>query len=266
MQEFFECSNTHDSNQDDFGDLYCDDFILAMGCVAHWKLNWYTLDPYQHAFLKRGLSKQHAGEDKLLGLLEQAMEYAAAVGVTVFYELCRLCDLTECQVGSNQVVVEMTLEKVNMKVDQAVEKMGELEAWVENLSGQVLMLQDMVLRMNEEQAWLVRINISTTEALHQSLVQIGNLVTRVAVLEHGPWNPVVIDDNSNGETVVTDEMVREENEVLIPIPPPGQLVEIVNYDGEEFVSASGGLEEGLDIVRAQADPAPEYEEAPKYTE
>ena len=58
----------------------------------------------------------------------------------------------------------------------------------------------------------------------------------------------------------------EENEVAILIPPPGQLVEIFDYAGEEFIPAGGGLEEGLEIERAQADLAPEYEEAPKYTE
>ena len=128
VQEFFKCSNTHNPDQDDFGDLYRDNFILAMGRVAHCKLNCYTLDPYQHAFLKRGLNKRHVGEDEPLSLLEQAMEYVAAVGVMVFDNSCRLCDSTEHQVGSNQVAAEIVLEKVDMKVDQVVEKMGELEA------------------------------------------------------------------------------------------------------------------------------------------
>ena len=123
-----------------------------MGRVAHCKLNCYTLDLYQHAFLKRGLNKRHVGEDKPLGLLEQAMEYVAAVSVTVFDESCRLCDLTECQVGSNQVAVEMVLEKVDMKVNQVVEKTGELEAQVEDLVGMVTMLRNMVLQMNKERA------------------------------------------------------------------------------------------------------------------
>ena len=129
----------------------------------------------------------------------------------------------------------------------------------------VEMLRNMVLQMNQEQVHLVSINVHATEALHQSSVQIGELTTHVVALEHGPWNPIVLDDDSNGETVVTDKVVREENEVPILIPPPGQLVEIVDYDREEFVSAGGGLEEGLEIERAQADPAPEYEEVPEYT-
>ena len=83
-----------------------------------------------------------------------------------------------------------------------------------------------------------------------------------------PWNPVVIDDNSNGETVVTGEVVRKENKVPILILPPGQLVEIIDYKGEEFIPAGGGLEGGLEIKRAQADPAPEYDGAtlPEYAE
>ena len=43
----------------------------------------------------------------------------------------------------------MVLEKVDIKVDQAVEKMGGLEAWVENLAGMVMMLRNMVLQMNQ---------------------------------------------------------------------------------------------------------------------
>ena len=119
-----------------------------MGRVARCKLNCYTLDPYQHAFLKRGLSKRCVGEDEPLGLLEQAMEYMAAIGVMVFDESCCLCNLTECQVGSNQVVAEMALEQVDMKVDQVIEKMGELEAWVGDLVGMVELLRAMVLQMN----------------------------------------------------------------------------------------------------------------------
>ena len=37
-------------------------------------------------------------------------------------------------------------------------------------------------------------------------------------------------------------------------------------NGEEFVPAGGGLEEGLEIKRVQRDLAPEYKEAPKYSE
>ena len=45
------------------------------------------------------------------------MEYTAAISVMVFDKLCCLHDLTEHQVGSNQVAAEMALEKVDIKVD-----------------------------------------------------------------------------------------------------------------------------------------------------
>ena len=144
----------------------------------------------------------------------------------------------------------MVLEKVDMKVDQVVEKMGKLEAWVEDLAGMVTMLRNIVPQMNQEQVCLVGINIHTTEALRQCSVRVMDLAMRVVVLEHRPWNLVIIDDDSDSEMVVTDEVVREENEVPILILPPGQLVETADYDRKEFVPAGGGLEEGLEIERA----------------
>ena len=48
----------------------------------------------------------------------------------------------------------------------------------------------------------------------------------ILALEHLQGNPIVVEDESNGETVVSDgvELKVEENEVVILIPPPGQLV------------------------------------------
>ena len=47
-------------------------------------------------------------------------------------------------------------------------------------------------------------------------------------LEHTWENPIVVEDESDGETVVSDrlELEVEENEVAIPILPPGRLVPI----------------------------------------
>ena len=127
-----------------------------------------------------------------------------------------------------------------------------------DMEGQVLVLKGMVMRMNEERVCLISINVHTTEVFCQSLEWIANLSNWVVALEHGPWNPIVVDDDSDGETVVTNKV--EENKVAILILPPGQLVKIVDYAGKEFIPAGGGLEEGLEIKRVQADPAPEYTE------
>ena len=47
-------------------------------------------------------------------------------------------------------------------------------------------------------------------------------------LEHTQENPIEVEDESKGKTMVSDrvELKVEENEVAIPIPPPGCLVPI----------------------------------------
>ena len=45
----------------------------------------------------------------------------------------------------------------------------------------------------------------------------------ILVLEHTQANPIVVDDE---ETVVSEELKVEENEVAIPILAPGRLVPI----------------------------------------
>ena len=58
-------------------------------------------------------------------------------------------------------------------------------------------------------------------------------------LEHMPENPIVVDMEDDGETVVSDRVVREEleaeeSEVAIPIPILGQLIPI--QDVEQVLS------------------------------
>ena len=47
-------------------------------------------------------------------------------------------------------------------------------------------------------------------------------------LEHTWENSIMVDEESKGETVVSNgvELKMEENEVAIPIPPPGRLIPI----------------------------------------
>ena len=44
--DFYRRSNTHDPDQDGFKDLYRQDFIHAISCVAHRKLARHQLNPY----------------------------------------------------------------------------------------------------------------------------------------------------------------------------------------------------------------------------
>ena len=61
---------------------------------------------------------------------------------------------------------------------------------------------------------------------------IGLLRERVLALEHTRDNPIVVEDKSDEETAVSNgvDLEVEENEVAIPIPPPGCLVPIEDVE------------------------------------
>ena len=103
-------SNTHDLDQDGFDDLYWRDFIHAISQVAHHKLVRHHLDPYQRTAFHHGIVCHNTGEEEADPTLELAMEYTGALGTIVFDESCRLCDLTEVQVGRNQFAMDVAVD------------------------------------------------------------------------------------------------------------------------------------------------------------
>ena len=78
------------------------------------------------------------------------------------------------------------------------------------------------------------------------------------VLEHIQENPIDIEDESEGETVVSDrvEPEVEENEVVIPILPPGHLVPIEDTV-QELPGELVGTQIAFDL--ANEDHPPLYE-------
>ena len=79
----------------------------------------------------------------------------------------------------------------------------------------------------------------------------------ILALEHTQENPIMVDDKSKDGMAVSDgvELKTEENEVAIPIPPPGRLVpiEVVQMLPEELV----GTQIAFDL--ANEDRPPLYE-------
>ena len=80
----------------------------------------------------------------------------------------------------------------------------------------------------------------------------------ILVLEHTWDNPIVVEDDSDVETAVSEgeELEVEENEVAIPIPPPGHLIpieEVVQELPDELV----GTQIAFDL--AEEDRTPSYE-------
>ena len=58
-----------------------------------------SVNPYQRAAFCHGIVCHNTGEEEANPTLELAMEYAGALGTIIFDKSCRLCDLTEAQVG-----------------------------------------------------------------------------------------------------------------------------------------------------------------------
>ena len=110
--DFYHHSNTHDLDQDRFEDLYRRDFIHAISCVACCKLAQHHLDPYQRAAFRHGIVHHNTGEEEANPMLELAMEYAGALSTIVFDKSCRLCDLTEAQVGRNQFAMDVAVDRL----------------------------------------------------------------------------------------------------------------------------------------------------------
>ena len=80
----------------------------------------------------------------------------------------------------------------------------------------------------------------------------------ILALEHMWDNPIVVDDESDGETAVSEgeELEVEENEVAIPIPPPGRLIPIEDAV-QELPDELVGTQITFDL--AEEDCPPSYE-------
>ena len=264
--DFYRRSNTHNPDQDGFEDLFRRDFIHAISRVAHRKLSRHHLDPYQWAAFRRGIVCHNTGEEEQDPTLELAMEYASALGTIVFDESCRLCDLTERQIGRNQHATDVELERLDGEADHAAERISALE--------------DKETDMERSLNALLELGREQTEASTHAARGLGQLATCVLAqqnkirameermdamremilgLEHSATNPIVVDDE---ETIVEagsnlgEELEVEENEVAIPIPVPGRLVPIeeeIQMLPDELVGTQVAFE------LAEEDHPPSYE-------
>ena len=206
------------------------------------------------------------GEEERDPTLELAMEYTGALGTIIFDESCRLCDLTEAQVGRNQYTTDVELEQLDGEVDHAAERIGALEDKEADMEHSL----NALLELGQEQ----------TEASTRAAQGLGQLATCILAqqnkirameermdamremilgLEHMAVNPIVVDEE---DTVVEagsssgEELEIEENEVAIPIPVRGRLVpieEVVQVLPDELVGTQVAFE------LAEEDRPPSYE-------
>ena len=78
----------------------------------------------------------------------------------------------------------------------------------------------------------------------------------ILALEHTRGNPIMVEDESDEETAVSgEELELEENEVAIPIPPPGRLIPIEDAV-QELPDELVGTQIAFDL--AEEDRPPSY--------
>ena len=167
------------------------------------------------------------------------MEYTGALGTIVFDKSCHLLDWTKVVVGQNQFAMDVAVDRLDGRSDEASE-------WILELEGRMADMEDgywALLTLGQEQvqilvrstqaiAALTMVTSAQQEKICGAEETIGLLRERVLTLEHMQDNPIIVDDDSNEETAVSDgvELEMEENEVAIPIPPPGWLVPIEDVE------------------------------------
>ena len=116
--------------EEGFEDLYRDDFIMAASCVARRKLNQLETSPYQHALLRRGVTMKVDTEDERIPVLQQAMEYAGAVGTMVMDELAYVHERGETGMG-------MAMNGIEREVTRVEDRVSEHETLIEEVQGDV---------------------------------------------------------------------------------------------------------------------------------
>ena len=140
--DFYHCSNIHNLDQDGFHDLYRHDFIHTLSQVAHCKLSCHQLDPYQHAAFQCGIICRNISEEEADLILETAMEYARALRVVMFDESCRLCDLTEAQVGRNQFTMDVAVDQLDERIDKVDGRADHTLEQLLALEGKMMDMED----------------------------------------------------------------------------------------------------------------------------
>ena len=189
-----------------FGDLHHRDFISIAGRVSRRKLDRLVLGPYQRAVLRRGVHRRSEFDEVVDPDVLMGMEYAGSVGTMVIDE-----------------VAEVN-ERTSNAIDILQDKVSRLEA-------QVASLLDERHSFRREAASLKAANSECILQMAELMTEVRGIRVFQTALQHGPNNPIVIEDDE--EEVEDSEIGRafEEGEVVWPdlgrgASPVGRLVEI----------------------------------------
>jgi len=218
---------------------------MAAGRVSRRKLNRLDTGPYQRALLRRGVTKKVDVEDERVPVLQQAMEYAGAVGTMVMDEVAYVHERTEAGMGT-------AMNGIEREVTRVEDRVSEHETLIEEVQGDVTnLIAGARTSANIEDA--LRIEVTGLRHL------VSQLLRRVTALEGRRDHPIEVEDDSEEE----EAEESSEDGAPVPVPAPGmvyQLVPIEDLEGESEEVEDSEIEEGLAIEIAALDPAPAYTE------
>jgi len=230
--------------EEGFEDLFRDDFIRAAGRVSRRKLNRLDTGPYQRALLRRGVTTKVDVEDERAPVLQQAMEYAGAVGAMVMDEVAYVHEQTEAGMGTAMNGIEREVTRVEDRVSEHETLLEEVQGDVTNLIAGA--------RTSAHVEDALRIEVTGLRHL------VSQLLRRVTALEGRQEHPIEVEDDSDEEAEESSE-----DEAPVPVPAPGMVYQLVPIEdlGEESEEVEDSeVEEGLAIEIAALDPAPAYTE------
>jgi len=216
---------------------------MASGRVARRKLDRLATGPYQRALLHRGVTTKVDVEDERVPVLQQAMEYAGAVGTMVMDELAYVHENTERGMGT-------AMNGIEWEVTRVEDRVSEHETLIEEVQGDVTnLIAGARTSANIEDA--LRIEVTGLRHL------VSQLLRRVTALEGRQEHPIEVEDDSDEE----EAEESSEDEAPVPVPAPGMVYQLVPIEdlGEESEEVEDSeVEEGLAIEIAAMDPAPPY--------
>jgi len=151
-------------------------------------------------------------------VLDQAMMYAAGLSAMVIHEMADVADTLENRVFRNMDMQDVRMNEVEREVelakDEIVNNHDELlqaQVDIRDLRYRNRTLEDRVLRLEE---------------------QVRDLMAFQTVLQHGPGNPIVVEDDEDEVEVVEDS--EPGREVLIEEMTPAEIREVREMTPGEY--------------------------------
>jgi hypothetical protein len=214
------------------------------GRLSRRRLRHLELAPYQRAVIRRGLVLE---EDIGSGILEDSMRYSAILGWLAFDQLATLNERIPTWGDGHFEGLRSDVVEGNERIERLERNQESLEEEVNranDASYQRRLDMEARLDMTEERLVQVRsaIHLANVEMRHLCGV-VSRLSTRLAALEHGRGNPIVVEDSEEDE--------REYPQ--LPVGDPGQLVEIEDVSKLESVFDED-VESGSPISEAHSSP------------